>query len=840
MKKSKLIRSIFSIGLISLAISSCNKNSDLIPDSDGHYSYKMATLDAYESKDYHITSENKEYSDLLSELNKRILRYDEDTKIGDIEIPEGATFNMGWQTSSIVWQNFTESGVGSDKITPIYKNFLKTMTQDDYGYMYDNAMFRESEFAQNNTGYVNLPQGWPFPYWASSKDDIFMDGTTYNDVNFCTFEFDTINDPTSDNWVSENGSNDIRFSGYMDLEVSGSIKEGESYRVYNESLSSLLTLKGGINTNYAPLLEIDLDFASSNLDDYYVIWKTKEGGDTWFKASSKEYVTIYNDYFKSYSARTYWPMYLNENWANKTVTAIGLEFTPKTGTTLNLENSRVKYIRPAYDTRQPQFTFQWLESFYDYVMYTRDLTVLKELMPKARKSLMYLLHCLSGEDGVLNLDYLYGHSGIGATLNSDGSVSFDTSTGIGSSYFDVLALPEINLESNLYFYQALNEMIKLEKAVEDNNIKLEDSYIKNREIGKEKVKYEMTSSSLIELASKVKTKLESEVNPVKQSDGTYTNEGGLWNSETGRFALGVRESDGKVLDHGYVYFNEQAIIEGLGTSDQQLSIMKWIDGQRVVEGDISTKDDIYFFEFAPRFTTADNTEQINFPLAKAFFGEDSNYEKYGTLFGRQVQCGGAILCWSYYDLLARKQVLGSDNASERLNEIVDWYKKVKENTTGEGIEFFKSYYDELEANDGNGYYVIQNADDTPGAIGVDGEFLENSLFAKAIPGVMFGMDVEEFDTLVFVNDSYSDMKSTRIDNLKFGNATYSIQMEKGAIEISNIYGGVNANTKVKLKFKKPSNDFKVIVDGYAISEYETEGDYVVVTTSLKKTQVVVK
>ena len=112
MKKCKILLSVTAAILALLVLCSCT-----VTDKD-------VELKAYDGKDLHMTSSNETMFDLLNELNKRLLRYDDETKIGDIELPEGNTFNMGWQTSSLVWHNATAQGVGSDKITPIYANFL--------------------------------------------------------------------------------------------------------------------------------------------------------------------------------------------------------------------------------------------------------------------------------------------------------------------------------------------------------------------------------------------------------------------------------------------------------------------------------------------------------------------------------------------------------------------------------------------------------------------------------------------------------------------------------------------------------------------------------------------
>lgn len=827
MKNTKIVSIVIAAVVTVCLLCSCSIENMALPE--------------YSGKEYHIASDKANFFNSINELNKRLLRYDYETAIGDISLPEGNTFNMGWQTASIVWHNATNEAVDSDMISPIYSSFLKTMAQDDYGYIYDNNFFRESEYAVNNSGLINLPQGWPFPAWKSSTDDPFIEGVGYSDVHFTTFEFDSKNDPTSANWIATGGTAAIGGNGYMNLNVSKDIGAGQSFVVSKNDLATLLPLCGGIDTTHAAFVEIDLEFQSENLDDYYLVWQTEEGGDTWYRASSKQYVTINNEYFTSYGARTYWPMYLNENWNGQIVTAIGIEFAPEGDNKLELNNARVKYIRPSYDTRQPQFAFQWLNSFYDYVMYTRDTEVLKELMPKARRAMMFLLHGLNGESGLLSNEYLYGHNGIGTTINADGSITTHPGQGIGSSYWDVLALPQINLESNAYFYACVKEMAVLEKACETNGIVTESTSVKNRAIGGENVVYDYDSAQLETLAEKVKANIEKDVKPVQKADGSWTNEGGLWNPETGRFALGVREDSGKVVDHGYVYFNEQAIVAGIGTEQQQLSVMQWISGDRTVEGDLSKGKDIYFYEFAPRFTTDDCSEQINFCLAKAFFGDDSPYTDYGTLFSHQVQNGGAVLCWTYYDIVARAKVLGVDNAYARLQGVVDWYNKVKAETEGEGTEFFSNYYNKLNDDRDDGVYEMQNAEsDRPGAIGLDAEFLENVMFVNVVPQALLGMETTAYDTISFTNNNLGKASEIRLDNMKFGNATYSIKMCQNRFVISNLHGAVHKDTRVRLRFVQPSQEYKVYVNNSEVTDFVVEGNYVVVTVALSEVDVEVR
>ncbi len=797
----------------------------------------------YDGDILQVTSSDSSFDSFYNELTRRNLRYD-DYAIGSISIPEGISFNMGWQTAGLVWHNANALD-GSDKISEIYSKFLQNRTQDDYGYVYDADMHRENKKDVNSWG--GFPQGWTFPNWKLSLDDL-INGKK-KDMYIRSFEFDKDGDEddTSSNWTAENGSfdtSDSRKTGCAGFASSETIDAGESLKFYKDDLASLMSAHGGMNGYHAAFVEIDMDFKSENLEDIYLIWKTTEGGDdVWYSAAAKDYVTIYNDQYSTYGARTYWPMYLNENWNGKTITAIGLEFKPEQGKTLSVSDGSLTYIRPEYDTRQHQFTTAYIESFYNYVLYTRDIEVLRQTMPKARKALLFFTHCLQGENGLIDVGFFNGHNGIGITMDEEGNVtSVNTGNGLGSSYWDILAEPEINLNANVAFYKNLGYMATLEKICEANDIEVEDVSIKNRVIGEDPVEYDYTSESLTALMAKVKENVSKEINPVKQADGSYKNEGGLWNSATGRFALGIREDTGAVADQGYVYFNEEAICAGLGTDEQRLSIMQWINGDRTVESDLSKGDDIYFYEFAPRFSTCDTSGQFGWAIIKGYIlSDDSPKEVYGTLFSRQVQSGGAVLCWSYYDVLARAQVLGADNAYERLKEIQAWYEKVKA-AGGEGDAFFDAYYNKLDAGrNGDMVYSVQGSSTGKGAgaLGLDSEFLENILFSRALADAIFGMNVKEFDLLSFTNYG-AGPSEIELCNLKYGSAVYNVLLQENSISVSSVKGAVNVNTKVELRIKATGESFKVYVDGQETTDYTVNDGYVSVTVGLKKVKVEIK
>ncbi len=89
--------------------------------------------------------------------------------------------------------------------------------------------------------------------------------------------------------------------------------------------------------------------------------------------------------------------------------------------------------------------------------------------------------------------------------------------------------------------------------------------------------------------------------------------------------------------------NMEAIYYDFATPEHARSIMSWLDGDRIVAGDTSTGKDIYHWRFAPRCTTKRNVE--------FYFWAWSGPET--IPWGGQVQDGGAVLGFSYHDMMAR-------------------------------------------------------------------------------------------------------------------------------------------------------------------------------------------
>jgi hypothetical protein len=162
-------------------------------------------------------------------------------------------------------------------------------------------------------------------------------------------------------------------------------------------------------------------------------------------------------------------------------------------------------------------------------------------------------------------------------------------------------------------------------------------------------------------------------------------------------------------DYGFTFLNNEAIYYGFVGPEQAQSIRAWISGTRTVEGDTSTGQDIYHWRFGPRSTTRRNLDY--------YFWGWSNPES--IPWGYQVQDGGAVLGFSYHDLMARLAVAGPDDAWTRLKEILKWFDETQ------AAGGYRDYYKDPSRGSMQGGNVA-------GGLGLDREFFESIL----VPQVM--------------------------------------------------------------------------------------------------------
>ena len=232
----------------------------------------------------------------------------------------------------------------------------------------------------------------------------------------------------------------------------------------------------------------------------------------------------------------------------------------------------------------------------------------------------------------------------------------------------------------------------------------------------------------------------------------------FWRKDTGRFVACVDKA-GDRHDFGFTFVNLDAIWYGIASDRHGRDIMEWITGNRIVDGDTSTGEDIYRWRFGPRATTRRNIEWY----AHVWTGPET------IPWGGQVQDGGAVLGFSFYDLWARLTVLGPDNAWDRLSEILAWEDEVRR----EGG--YRAYY-----ADGKRGTTLQGGG-TAGGLGIDHEFFESSLLPAIVVYGFLGLDPRP-DSLAIRPRLPAQCPEMGIDNVLYRGTLLDIRV--GPAEIS--------------------------------------------------------
>jgi len=252
--------------------------------------------------------------------------------------------------------------------------------------------------------------------------------------------------------------------------------------------------------------------------------------------------------------------------------------------------------------------------------------------------------------------------------------------GIGGNYWDLLPFGGEDALATLYYYDAVLDLAELEEAIR-----------KHSQWGVATGAEAFEAGDLRQHAKEVRE---------------YCTRR-FWNEKTGRF--GTIDLEGVLHDYGFTFLNNEAIYYGLAKPEQAQSIRAWISGQRVVQGDTSTGPDIYHWRFGPRSTTRRNLDYY-------FWGWSSPES---ILWGYQVQDGGAVLGFSYHDLMSCLMVSGPDDAWQRLNEILTWFAETQ------AAGGYREYYKDPSRGSMQGGNVA-------GGLGLDKEFFESVM----VPQVM--------------------------------------------------------------------------------------------------------
>lgn len=370
------------------------------------------------------------------------------------------------------------------------------------------------------------------------------------------------------------------------------------------------------------------------------------------------------------------PVYRHPRWKG-TITGLRIGFDNRSSAAVV-----IKSFHTACDTRHPINNLNFIRGLHDTFVWTRDLNLLRQQSPRLRTA----LHFTMREFDTRNRKCIYttwpGHEGrSGVRRKADGKKEVLKGEGIGGNYWDLLPFGGEDALATIYYYDALLAMADLEEQI-----------AAHPEWGI------ATGADAFDPSD-----LRRHAEEVRRYGATR-----FWNEETGRF--GTVDLDGVLHDYGWTFLNNEAVYYGFATPSHARSIRDWISGRRIVAGDTSTGPDIYHWRFGPRASTRRNLDY--------YFWGWSNPES--IPWGYQVQDGGAVLGFSYHDLMSRLKLDGPEDAWARLQEIVTWFDE----TQADGG--YRAYYAKDPARGS------MQGGNVAGGLGLDREFFESIL----VPQVM--------------------------------------------------------------------------------------------------------
>jgi hypothetical protein len=564
-----------------------------------------------------------------------------------------------WMVPATLWPA-SGSGADLEKMRVRWANALASRPMNSEGYV----------LTQQHDGPAHA-EGWPFPLWSQAGGI----GWHFRGTSVPGY------DPppaTTNGWALDGGAaGEINDKGWqLDLTNQHATLESPPF---------------GVEARHAPWLR--LNWWASGLDNAncYVEWTTKEQPD--FAAANRACFSPASADGQFHFAlpmgphravelntsvgetRTMIPVYRIPTWKG-TITRIRIQFA-NAGTAKLV----IKSFHTACDTRQNINNVNFIRGCSHYFNWTRDLTFLRSQMPRIRTAMRYMMSEFDTRKRKCVYTIWPGHEGrSGVRLDREGKKQILVGEGIGSDYWDLLPFGGEDALATVYYYDAVLTLAQLEQ-----------------EIARHPQWTVSRGADAFDPADLCRHAAE-----VREYGGQR-----FWNEETGRF--GTVDLDGVLHDYGFTFLNNEAIYYGFATQTQAKSIRDWISGRRIVEEDTSTGSDIFHWRFGPRSTTKRNLDY--------YFWAWSNPET--IPWGYQVQDGGAVLGFSYHDLMARLMVEGPDNAWQRLQEILKWFDETQ------AAGGYREYYKDRARG-------TMQGGNTAGGLGLDREFFESVM----VPQVM--------------------------------------------------------------------------------------------------------
>lgn len=515
----------------------------------------------------------------------------------------------------------------------------------------------EGYVVTNQHASIAHQDGWPFPFWNQGRKGFGWHFSFHN----------TVGPDWRPPWLAKQD----------DWVLQGVADDGIGELGWNVELTSagamVVAPKQAALSHEAPFVQ--LRWAAEGLTDAqpYIEWTTPTE-----PAFSHER-RMYFDAVATTPTVSYVmiPVYKHRKW-NGDISQLRIGF----GNAQPGARVCIQALFAQYDTRHNVNNQSYIHGCCEYFWWTKDLSFLRANINRMRLALRYLMTEHGAlEENVIHTKWI-GHDGSsGVTLVPNAEKIVSTGVGVGNNYWDLLPFGGRDAYATILYYAAAARLAQLEQEIAAHpGWNIPGGPLK------------LGAEELYEHARKVKE----------------TGNKLFWNESTGRFAAGLKP-DGEKPDYGLTFLNLEGIHYGFATDEHAKTIMEWINGTRAVAGDTAVTTDIYRWRFGPRATTRRNLEYYHWAW----------HQPELIPWGGQVQDGGAVLGFSYHDLMARVMVLGPDNAWQRLKEITAWYDEVKK------AGGYRKYYDGSREGTMQGNNVA-------GGLGMDNEFYESVLLPQVM------------------------------------------------------------------------------------------------------------
>jgi len=631
-------------------------------------------------------------------------------------------FNKEYLLTADMWLHEGDKPAFEKSIQQIHRRQLLDIRFDREGYVQSHQHFSHAH-----------DHGWPFPLWTQA--DSSPDRVRGKTAGWHFQELEHIPGWVRQYYLSHWKSDEYYGQGAVsqwELQNAKSLGiKNHRWHIQAAGLSpAMLTPKEShIDAFSAPYLQLRWKRSAQpkNHNAPYIEWQRRSDGD--FGPDRRIYFyldkTILSGATGCYHSII--PMYRHPEWTGD-IKRIRIVLAPGESDV----QFEIDSFFTVYDTRHSINNPIFILAGRRYFNWTGDLAFLRENINRMRLALRYQQTVMGG----LKYNHIRnpwpGHDGLAGWRKLGDRKVVKSGHGIGNNYWDLLPFGWDDMYATAQYYAATLAMAELEQAIGNHpewNMPLGAS--------------QMQPAELRAHARAVRA----EANRL------------FWNEKTGRFVACI-DKKGEAHDYGFSFLNLDAIWYGIASDEHARAIMDWLSGRRIVPGDTSTGEDIYHWRFGPRATTRRNVQWYG----QGWTGPEA------IPWGGQIQDGGAVLGFSFYDLWARLKVLGPDNAWQRLLKILDWQQEV---WTEGG---YRKYYES-----GKHGTTLQGGG-TAGGIGVDHEFFESSLLPSIITYGFVGLDARP-DGLVLKPSLPRSCPQMAITNLLYRNVCLDASVSNNTIEI---------------------------------------------------------